>query len=90
MVSKRAVVRNARGIHVRPAGVIMEAISKYEGRVALVGADSEVEVESAVSILMLGLAAGDEVEIRVQGPDEAAMCDSLVELFERHFDFPPR
>lgn len=74
----------------RPSGVIMEAVARYTGRVVLVSADSEVEVESAVSILMLGLGAGDEVEIRVEGPDEEAMCDSLVELFERHFDFPPR
>ena len=90
VVSKKAVVQNKKGIHVRPSGVIMDAIEEYQGTVRLRSADAEVVVESPVSIIMLGLSKGDKVEIQVEGPDEEEMCGRLVELFERHFDFPPR
>jgi len=68
----------------------MDAIAPYPGKVTLVTPDAEILVESPVSIIMMGLAQGDEVEIRVDGPDEETMCGTLVELFERKFDFPPR
>jgi hypothetical protein len=43
-----------------------------------------------MSIIALGLEAGTEIIIRVEGPDEEDQCRRLVELFETEFDFPQR
>lgn len=90
MVTKRAVVQNQAGIHVRPSGVIMQAASGYSGQISLRTASMETPLDSVMSLIALGLFPGDWVEVSVSGPDEAAMCDTLVGLFEKHFDFPPR
>ncbi len=90
MVTKRAVVQNRAGIHVRPSGVIMQAIQGYPGQVSLRTETSETALDSVMSLIALGLFPGDWVEVTVSGPDEAQMCDTLAALFEKHFDFPPR
>jgi phosphotransferase system HPr-like phosphotransfer protein len=43
-----------------------------------------------MEIMTLALEAGSSVWIEVAGPDEEAVCDRAVELFEARFDFPPR
>ncbi len=48
------------------------------------------DLRSVIGLIGLGLTQGLEVTIHVDGPDETAMADSLYELFERRFDFPPK
>jgi phosphotransferase system HPr (HPr) family protein len=73
---------------VRPTGLIIQALKGYAGRVTFRSAGTEMLIDSPLSILALGLVSGDHVEISIDGPEEAIMCAKLVELLERHFDFP--
>lgn len=89
MIERYATVRNAAGIHCRPSAVIVSAVLAYGGKV-LVSCDAgEVDLRSLLALVSLGLGEGSRVQIRVSGPDEEAFCAQMVELFERHFDFPP-
>ena len=88
MVEKTATIQNAAGIHVRPSGVIMDFVSDYEGSVTVAGENAEVELNNIMALLSLGLVQCDTVTIRVEGPNEEETAEQLVELFERHFDFP--
>jgi len=90
MVEKKAVVRNSAGIHVRPSGVIIETINKSSAKISAEANGFRVELNSVMALLSLGLVQGDEVRIRVKGPGEEVLAKELVELFERHFDYPPR
>ena len=88
MISKHATVRNAYGIHCRPSLLIAQAAKDYPGRIEIVGpSGSTTEPASSLAIIALALVCGAEVTITVDGPDEEAMCDRLVELFQRNFDF---
>lgn len=90
MVQKTATIRNSMGIHVRPTGVIIDAFhdSPVEIQVSAKGIDSNLK--DHISILAMGLCKGDEVEIIVSGEEEEKVCDSIVEYFEKEYDFPPR
>ncbi len=90
MVEETAVVQNQAGIHVRPSGVIIEEIGEYEGNVTAESNGFSVELNSVMGLLSLGLVQGDEVKIKVEGPDEEKVAAQVKELFERHYDFPPR
>ncbi len=90
MVTKRAVIQNDAGIHVRPSGVIMQEASGYAGTIVLRTKSAEAPLESVIGLIALGLAPGDWVDVTVSGPDEERTCDALVELFERRYDFPPK
>ncbi|NMA42443.1 MAG: HPr family phosphocarrier protein [Oligosphaeraceae bacterium] len=89
MASSKVRVRNPKGIHVRPAGLIVSSIKDYEGKVEVVGREGKrASLQSVLSLLSLGLAEGDEVTVEVDGPDAEKVCEELSELFARHFDFP--
>ena len=90
MVQCRATVRNAHGIHCRPSAVIIKALDGYAGKLRVEAASGVTDLRSMLGLLTLGLECGKEVAITVDGPDEAATAAKLVELFEHHYDFPPR
>ena len=90
MVEKTAVVKNSAGIHVRPSGVIIEAVKQFSASISAEANGFSVELNSVMSLLSLGLVQGDEVRLRVDGKGEEETADRLVELFERDYDFPPR
>lgn len=90
MAEGHAVVRNSAGIHVRPSGVISEKFIDYTGRISLRANGMEIELQSVVGLIALGLQQGDEVEVSVEGPDDENICAELVLLLETEFDFPPR
>lgn len=89
-VEARATVRNAMGIHCRPSAVIIKEAADYPGRVRVVSESRECDLRSVIHLIALGLHQGAEVLIQVTGPDAAGFARKLAELFERHFDFPPR
>ena len=89
MVERTATVRNAHGIHCRPAVEIVKAALACPGEVRVVTGSGQADLHSLLGLMSLGLEKGREVRIRVSGPDEAAVCDMLAKLFEAHFDFPP-
>ena len=90
MISMNATVRNAQGIHCRPAAVIIKEANGYPGIVKAHNGKGESDLRSVMGLLALGLDQGSEVTISVTGPSEEEHCRKFVALFETHFDFPPR
>lgn len=90
MVRKQADIKNSMGIHCRPSAVILNAASEYDGECRVLAESGETNLCSVMGLLSLGLQQGDAITIEVEGPDEDAFCEQLVQLFETHFDFPPR
>ena len=89
MIERTATIHNSHGIHCRPSAVIVQAANQYSGRIQILAESGQTDLRSLLALVSLGLEAGDNVRIRVSGPDEERLCDRLVELFERRFDFPP-
>ena len=87
MVSKKTKILNSAGIHVRPSSEIFKYIGSYEGEVFIIAKGQELKIKSMFEILMLALLEGDEVTIKVQGPNEEQTCSDLVDLFSKHYDF---
>ena len=89
MIQRTATIRNGAGIHCRPSATIIKATHNYTGEITVTTeAGEEVDLRSMLALVALGLEQDATVTIRVSGPDEEAFCGELVELFERHFDFP--
>ena len=90
MVQATATIRNAAGIHCRPAAAIVKAMNGYAGQLTISTPAGSTDPRSIMGLLALGLEPGTAVQVLVDGPDEAATAARLVELLETHFDFPPR
>ncbi len=83
-------MRNSAGIHVRPSGLIGKEFEDYPGNISLRAHDMETDLSNVLGIISLGLQKGDQVSVRVEGPDDEAVCARLIELLEKEYDFPPR
>jgi len=90
MVEKTAVIKNMAGIHVRPSGVIIGTVKDYPGSIAVEANGFRLQLNSVMGLLSLGLVQNDKVTLKVEGPGEETYIDTLVELFERKYDFPKR
>lgn len=89
MIEKKAIIRNAQGIHCRPSAMIIRFVNSYEGEILVRTGRGETRLRSILELMSLELYPGSEVTIQVSGPDEEEFCHDLVALFETHFDFPP-
>lgn len=90
MVEQHAVIKNQEGIHCRPSSAIIKSIAGYPGNILVRGEHGESRLTSVLELMAMELAPGAHVTIRVEGPDEEAVCRKLVTLFETEFDFPPQ
>jgi len=90
MVKTTAVIKNSAGIHVRPSGIIFEAIKNFPGSVVIISHGERYHLNSIMVLLSLGLVKGSEIQIEVNGPEEETECKTLKELFEKEFDFPKK
>ncbi len=88
MQEKKVTIRNKAGIHCRPSSTIMMTAAKYPGNQFIVIAErGTTELKSILDLLALGLQQGNQITLRVTGPDEAEACEKLAELFAAEFDF---
>ena len=90
MIRGAATIRNEHGIHCRPSAVIIKEAAGLRAKVRVEGENGETDLRSITDLLAMGLGPGARVRISVDGPGEAEALETLKELFERRFDFPPR
>ncbi|GAA1741382.1 HPr family phosphocarrier protein [Aeromicrobium alkaliterrae] len=84
MPSKTVTVGSAVGLHARPAATIAAAAAEQAAPVTLATAGGDpVDAGSALLIMTLGAAKGDQVT--VESDDEAAL-DAIAALVEADLD----
>ena len=74
MVSKKFTVQNEQGLHMRPAGVLAKAVTKFESDVTIVYNDKKINAKSLLNIIGACIKYGAEIEVVCEGPDEEAAC----------------
>jgi len=85
MISCKLIVENSLGIHVRPAGNIVNITGPAQSSVELVYAGQKVNAKSILNLMMLVIVPGSEVEFMINGSDEQKVADELTELFKNKF-----
>lgn len=82
MVSQKIVVKNASGIHARPAGVLAKAASKCDSEVSILVGGKRVQVKSVLNLMAAAIKCGTEIELQCEGPSEEADLADLAALIE--------
>ncbi len=85
MVSRRVVVKNPTGLHLRPAGILCNEAVKYKCSVCFrygINAANEANAKSVLSVLGAGVRCGAELEFVCDGEDEEAALAALVAAVE--------
>ena len=84
-MEKNVSIKNASGLHARPAGMFVKKAAEFKSTVEVLAKGKTVNAKSIMGIMSLGLGQGDELTVVANGEDEAAAVNALVELIEGGF-----
>lgn len=82
---QKVKVKNAQGIHARPATLIVRFLQGQKSDVFFVYKKEVVNARSIMSILMLAANRNSSLDIVAEGEDAQETVDKLVEMFEMSF-----
>ena len=82
-LSRRAIVSNPQGLHMRPGQLFASLASKFESTIEVINGGRRVDAKSMLDVLTLGAEQGTELEIEASGPDAEAALQALAEFVQR-------
>lgn len=85
MPEATVTLRNATGLHARPAKIFARAAAAFAADVSVEKDGRRVNAKSVLSVLTLDCHQGDEISITVEGDDADAALTDLVALVESRF-----
>ena len=85
MVSKKITVKNAQGLHMRPATQLASAMAKYSSDIFILYNGNQINAKSVMNLIAGCIKCGSDIEIRCTGDDEQAMLEEAVTLIESGF-----
>lgn len=82
MVSAKVIIRNASGLHLRPAGLLCNEAIRYQASIKFQVRNSTVNAKSVLSVLGACVKYGDELEFFCEGEDEEKAMAAMLRLVE--------
>jgi phosphocarrier protein len=84
-------IRNADGLHMRPAMQFVDVASKYQSDIKVSNGDTKVDAKSIMQMTMLAATCGTKLTVRAEGADCQEAIGELRELVEKKlFGEPPK
>lgn len=78
-------VRNALGLHARPASTLTKLLQKCNSKVTISYRDRTADARSIISILMLAINKNSEIVLTIEGEDADETAKRLSRAFENQF-----
>ena len=86
MIQQDIEIINKLGLHARASAKLTELASQFPCQIWISRNGRRVNAKSIMGVMLLAAGPGATVLVRVDGEDEAAAMQAVVDLFERHFD----
>ena len=78
-------IKDAVGIHARPAGNLAKLAKGFAGtKVMIEKGGKSVDVTKLMMLMGLGVKCGDTVNFSVEGPDEDAAAEAVAKFMEEN------
>ena len=82
MKSFNYTIKDALGIHARPAGMIVMETKAFTSAITLSANGKSADLRSLMALMALGVKQGTEVTVTAEGPDEDAAIVKMEEFFK--------
>lgn len=82
---RKVRIKNALGLHARPATVIAKLLQGTRSDVSFTYRNETINARSIMSILMLAATKNSSITVIVNGEDASETMQRIVEAFENHF-----
>ena len=76
-------VKDACGIHARPAGLLVKVAKGFASTATLEKDGKSCDLRKLMALMGMGVKQGDTVTVKVEGDDEAAAAEADPEVPER-------
>lgn len=77
-------VKDDKGIHARPAGVIVATAKKFSASTLMTFNDQSYDLKKLLPLMGSGLKKGDSIVVKVAGDDEDACAKELKVAFKEN------
>lgn len=78
------VVKDAVGIHARPAGVLVSKAKEFQSKIVIEKNGKTAEATRLFSLMSLGVKCNDEIKVTVEGIDEEEAVAAFQEVLENN------
>ena len=85
MIKKTIRISNKLGLHARASAKLTKLAGSFRSEIFASRNGRRVNAKSIMGVMMLAAGIGSEVEIEIEGDDEAAAIDALVRLIVDKF-----
>ena len=82
MVSKKIIVKNVSGLHLRPTGLLCNEAIRYQSSIKFQFGNTLTNAKSVLSVLGACVKSGDEIEFVCEGTDEEEALAAMISLVE--------
>jgi len=82
MLSKKMVITNPSGLHMRPAGIFVKACSPYKSEINFDIRGKSYNAKSMINVLSAAVKCGEEIELIIEGEDEQVCMDAIIAAIE--------
>ena len=85
MIKSSILISNKLGLHARASAKLTKLAASFQSDVHLSRNGRRVNAKSIMGVMMLAAGLGSEVELEVDGADEATAMEALRTLIENKF-----
>jgi len=88
MITQSITIINKLGLHARAASRLVNCASQFESEVTIERSGNRVNAKSIMGVMMLAASRGVELQFEIDGSDEQACLQAIVELIDSRFGEP--
>lgn len=85
MLREQITIINKFGIHTRAAAKLVALAAAFESKIQLKRNDHSVDGKSIMGVITLGATKGSVVDLEINGADEVAAREAIVNLINNRF-----
>ncbi len=77
-------IKDALGIHARPAGLLVKEASKFSSEITIKKGEKSADLKRIFSLMSLGVKQGDEIVVKIKGEDELLTKEVLEKFIKEN------
>ena len=86
MIERIIKIKNAAGLHTRPAATVVKMAAKYKCEFFISRDGMNINGKSIIGVMTLAAEEGAELLLTFNGEDEEVAANEITDFFERGFD----
>jgi len=84
MKSFNYTIKDAQGIHARPAGVLVKEAGRFKSDITIEKDGKKADAKRIFAVMGLGVKSGETITVNIDGEDEDKAASSLQEFLQNN------